>query len=325
MCVNKVFDEGYTVSSFKTGTVGDVTLISGTVAGKPAQRVVKKQKKWERPGDRDSWRREYDLYSADLGWVFSEDFRWPICYDAGIENDETTLWLEYIEGVTGDDLTVDMFEAIAFALGRFQGKIYAMDEFCLIDNLSKPDAMERFYGQNMTNEKIRDYMNSDDCHLPSELCEMMFEIDKRADEVWAEIKKLPLVLCHRDFFPPNIFYVDGCVVVIDWDSAGYGYLGEDLVGLIGEANDLDCMVENFERCVPAYLKGFAEGSGLVFQNAYVYERLVMHMGYMAVNPLTWRGDAKTVEQKKWDLAVMEKIYEMKGKFKENLEVFCNDG
>ena len=49
------------------GTLGNVKLITGeckTATGRiiPYKIVSKTQEKWERPGDPDSWHREYDLY-----------------------------------------------------------------------------------------------------------------------------------------------------------------------------------------------------------------------------------------------------------------------
>ena len=87
------FDAGYMVTKFNSGSVGNVALITGTIEGKPFQVVRKTQKKWDRPGDPDSWRREYDLYVSDLGKVFTDALRWPICYHAEISADETQLWL----------------------------------------------------------------------------------------------------------------------------------------------------------------------------------------------------------------------------------------
>ncbi|MCL1793189.1 MAG: N-acetyltransferase [Oscillospiraceae bacterium] len=112
------------------GTLGDVRLITGTAVSandeEHSYKVVwKTQKKWKRYSDPGSWRREYDLYSSDLGTVFTKSFRWPDCYLAEINTEETEiqLWMEYIDGVSGLDLTGDMYERAVEELGRFQGKL----------------------------------------------------------------------------------------------------------------------------------------------------------------------------------------------------------
>lgn len=73
------------------GTVGEIKLVYGvarTTGEKelPYKIVYKRQKKWERYGDPDSWRREYDLYETNLDTVFSNSFRWPKCYFAEISH-----------------------------------------------------------------------------------------------------------------------------------------------------------------------------------------------------------------------------------------------
>jgi hypothetical protein len=111
------------------GTVGDVELITGAAetadGGKlPFKIVLKTQKKWERYGDPGSWRREYDFYMSDFGSVFSgtPGLRWAECYRAEMNADENEyrLWLEYIAGASGTDLTGGMYERAALSSGGFR-------------------------------------------------------------------------------------------------------------------------------------------------------------------------------------------------------------
>src|SRR5690606_7255238 len=127
-----IISADYQTTPLQGGTVGNVYLVTGiaeTTDGEklPYRIVLKIQKKWERYGDPGSWRREYDLYSSGLGETFSDAFRWPICYYSEMNNKENEfeLWLEYIDGVTGLDMTSDMYEQAALELGRYQGKLYA--------------------------------------------------------------------------------------------------------------------------------------------------------------------------------------------------------
>lgn len=69
--ISKILGKPITGAEYQTqqlhgGTLGDVQLVKGMaeIAGGeklPYKVVWKKQKKWERPGDPNSWRREYDL------------------------------------------------------------------------------------------------------------------------------------------------------------------------------------------------------------------------------------------------------------------------
>ena len=306
MNISKI-DPGYQITKMNQGSVGQVELITGTCKNKPFKAVIKTQKKWERPGDPNSWRREYDLYTSDLGEIFTENFRWPKCYHAEINHNETKLWLEYIEGVSDSDLTVEMYEKIAEGLGRFHGKLYVEKPALLIENLSDADGMKNFYHYNRS--KKQNYIRQTDCKVPSHLRKMIIVMDEKSDKTWAEIEKMPLVLRHGDFFPPNIFYANDNIVLIDWDSAGWGYLGEDIVNLLADTYDVDHMVENYHRCVPAYLKGFSEFFDGI-ENPYIYERVIMHFGYRLIDEFTWRNEAKTPDEQRLDLDVLQKIYEM---------------
>lgn len=120
----------YHAQELHGGTLGEVRLVTGTAVTTdddclPYKVVWKKQKKWDRPGDQDSWRREYDLYASDLGKAFTGSFSRPECYHAEMNCDEIQIWMEYIDGISGRNLTIEMLETAALELGRFQGRIAA--------------------------------------------------------------------------------------------------------------------------------------------------------------------------------------------------------
>lgn len=282
------------------GTVGNVYLITGnaeTADGEklPYRIVLKIQKKWERYGDPGSWRREYDLYASDLGATFSNTFRWPTCYHAEINADENEfqLWLEYIDGITGLDLTGDMYELAALELGRYQGKLYLEQPAVLqsLNNLSHADLMKNTYLHYRSWPVVYNYIRSEDSELPQHLRQMLIDIDKHADEILARIEKLPLVLCHRDFWVTNLIYADGKIAVIDWDTTGWGYLGEDLASLIADESDINHMIEYYQRCVPAYYKGFSQYVDVshIADNC-VYEMILLVFGYRLVESYLYAED-----------------------------------
>ncbi|MUT65928.1 aminoglycoside phosphotransferase family protein [Paenibacillus sp. NEAU-GSW1] len=300
------------------GTVGDVQLVTGnaeTADGEkwPYRMVLKIQKKWERYDDPDSWRREYDLYTSDLGSTFSDAFRWPACYHAELnaEEDEFELWLDYIDGVTGLDLTGDMYEQAALELGRYQGKLYAEQPAVLhsLTNLSHADFMKNTYLHYRSWPVVYNYIRSEACEFPQQVRQMLIDIDEHAEEIFARIEKLPLVLCHRDFWVTNLIYADGKFVIIDWDTSGWGYLGEDLASLIADEADIDHMVEYYQRCVPAYYKGFSQYADVppVAEHC-VYELILLVFGYRLVE---WYLHTKDDDEKAKHLHVLQKIYEMK--------------
>ena len=300
------------------GTLGDVRLITGTAETANGEKrhykvVWKTQKKWERFGDSGSWRREYDLYLSDLRMAFTPSFRWPDCYYAEMNCDETEsqLWMEYIDGVSGLDLTGDMFERAAEELGRFQGKLYAEQPEALktMSNLSNADAMKNFYLHYRSWSKVYDYVRSDDSAIPKHLCEMIISADNNADNIWSCVETLPVVFCHRDFWVTNIFFVDGNIVLIDWDTTGWGYMGEDIISLIADEADVDHMVEYYRKCVPAYCRGFSDYADIAhITDLFIHERIILHFGYRLVE---WYLDADTNDKKELQINTLQKIYEMK--------------
>ena len=66
MLGTSIIHTDYKIKQLQGGTLGDVRLFTGvaeTFDGRklPYNVVLKVQKKWERPGDVNSWRREYDI------------------------------------------------------------------------------------------------------------------------------------------------------------------------------------------------------------------------------------------------------------------------
>ena len=297
------------------GTIGNVQLLEGVAKTEdstqlPFKIVCKKSQKWERYNDPDSWRREYDLYASDLGAEFTDALRWPECYYSEISDNEIVLWLEYIDGITGNDLTPDMLEKASLELGRLQGKLYADPPAVLkeLKNLSIVDAMKHFYHHYRSYDVVYNYVRSDKCELPQHLCKMIIDSDNASDEYHVHIEKLPIVFCHRDFWVTNIFFTDKGIRLIDWDTTGWGYLGEDMVSLVADEADVDNMIEIYQKSISAYLKGFSEYVDIShIPNNYIYERMIMHFGYRLVE---WFLNAESLGEKEYHKQTLQKIYEI---------------
>ncbi|SEO92592.1 Phosphotransferase enzyme family protein [Amphibacillus marinus] len=305
----------YQTRQLQGGTLGDVRLVTGiaeTFDGVqlPYKVVWKKQKKWDRHGDPDSWRREYDLYTSDFANTLTNSFCWPVCYHAELIDDEIQLWLEYIDGVSGLNMTAEMYAGAAKELGRFQGKLYTEQPKVLqeLANLSKLEYAKNVYQHYRSWNVVYDYVRSADCEIPKHLCQMLIDVDNSADEIFSRIEKLPIVLCHRDFWVANIFYSASKIVVIDWDTAGWGYLGEDIASLIADEADVGHMIEYYQKCVSAYYKGFSEYVEVSHISDHcVHELILIMFGYRLVE---WFKFASSTEDKALHLNTLQKIYEI---------------
>ncbi|MNI76067.1 Phosphotransferase enzyme family protein [compost metagenome] len=151
---------------------------------------------------------------------------------------------------------------------------------------------------------------------------MLIDIDENADELFNRIEKLPIVLCHRDFWVANIFYSDGTIILIDWDTTGWGYLGEDLASLIADEADIEHMVEYYRRCIPAYYKSFSEHADIshITDNC-VYEMILLMFGYRLVERYMNAGSGTKLQEnddeRMLNIHIMQKIYEMKSELEAN--------
>lgn len=318
MLNTKVVRAEYQTRELHGGTVGAVALVTGiaqSAGGDELQYkvVLKTQKKWERYDDAGSWRREYDLYLSGLSAAFTDTFRAPVCYHAEMNADETEikLWMEYISGVTGLDMTADMYERAAEELGRFQGRLYAEKPQYLasLSNLSRLDYAKRFYLHYRSWNVVFGYIRSDECELPEHIRDMLISIDANSDDVFRRIERLPVVMCHRDFWVANIFCTRAGIALIDWDTAGWGYLGEDIASLIADEADVRHMTEYYKRCVPAYYRGFAEYADIShIEDDCVYELILVMFGYRLIEGYI---SADSADEKALCLNTLQNIYAMK--------------
>jgi hypothetical protein len=262
---------------------------------------------------------------------------------AYINRDETEieLWIEYISGVSGAELSADMLEKTAYRLGQFQGRHSAKSDVlrgmnCFCDAGFTERAFEAWHTQSFTfdylitpecqmpehlKQKLRsgevklvpgksfEYacLRSDCFDVPAHIKEMLARIDERKSEIFAEFNTYPTVLCHGDFWCENIFIDGEKITLIDWDTAHFGFPGEDIACLIVDGMPVERFEENINRVIPAYLNGLSE-SGFT---SLPSEKLILTMclikfGYRMLQEHIF-------ENEPWGLAALEKLYKIMGK------------
>jgi thiamine kinase-like enzyme len=298
------------------GTLGDVKLLEGpgiTAGGKalPDKVVWKTQKQWERNDDPGSWRREYDLYTSGFGALFTDSLRWPELYHAEDHGGRIELWMEYIDGATGEDLTGAMYEQAARELGRFQGRLYAEKPAVLqgLTNLSTADLQIKTFAHYRSWRKLRTYLESEENGIPEPVCQLILGLYEGGDALCRRIETLPVVFCHRDFWVTNIFRTGDGIRLIDWDTAGWGYLGEDIASLVADEADVDHMTEYCRTCAAAYYEGFSEYADLShIEDNLIYELILV---MFELRLAEWHMNADSPEEKAYHVKTLQKIYEMK--------------
>jgi thiamine kinase-like enzyme len=305
----------YQTKQLQGGTLGDVRLVTGmteTIDGEKLSYnvVLKIQKKWERPGDPDSWRREYDLYVSDFNTIFSDSFRWPECYHAEMSGDEIQLWMEYIDGISGEALRIETLEHAAAELGRFQGRLYKQPEILRnIACLGDAAFMEREYGQWKPETVEYRYLYSNECTVPEHLRRMLIDTQQQAKTIFTNMKRLPVVLCHRDFWIENIFLSDGKIILIDWDCVGWGFMGEDIASLIADDTDVEHLTEYYCMLIQGYCRGLSEYMDIsTIENFNIREMIIIKFGYRILQKYMF---SQSSDVKNQQITALQKIYEMR--------------
>ncbi|NCA92839.1 aminoglycoside phosphotransferase family protein [bacterium] len=341
-----VLSAEYQTTPLHGGTLGDVKLLTGRAkitdgSEEPFSIVWKIQKKWERPGDPDSWRREYDFYTSDTENIFNGNFHIPACYHAQSDNGKIQLWLEYIDGASGSDLSVEMLETAAESIGDLHGKLYTNPDLlknitCLLDTeymrrendewhtqtyscdylcseeCRIPEHLKKWVRENLwdNNKSLEyNYLRSAECNIPNQLKKMLTVIDDNREEIFKEIGTLPVTLCHRDFWIENIFYKNGIITAIDWDRVGWGYIGEDIASLIADDTETEKLNEYFYKLIPSYRKSLSGYMDIPKNiNELIWKMILIKFGYRIVSDYMF---AVSDDIREKSIYRLQKIYEMK--------------
>lgn len=139
---------------------------------------------------------------------------------------------------------------------------------------------------------------------------MLIDIDDCKDELFGKLKTLPILLCHRDFWNENIFFSDGLIRLIDWDTTGWGILGEDIASLIVDGMGVERFEDNDRRLVPAYLKGLSEYLDVpTAEELCTLEMILIQFGYRMMQEYMF---SESTDEKNRGVNALQKIYEMRG-------------
>lgn len=313
-----IVNAGYQTKQLHGGIIGNVMLVAGTAEADggeklPYEVVLKIQKKWARQGDPDSWHREFDLCVSGFESVFSGSLRWAECYRAEMNagGDETHIWMDFTDGVSGKSLTAEMLERASEELGRFQGRLYRYPPPLLqtFANLSRVEDVRDYYTAERRETDEYRYIRSAGCTIPAHLRDMLIYADNETEAIYANHYNMPVVLCHRDFWIENIIYTYNKIVLIDWDSTGWGYMFEDIIQLVTDTVGTEYL-DYYGRLIPAYLRGFSEYADIpAIDNDYIWKMLVIKFGY---GPVGRYLAAQSAQEKALEIAALEKVWNLRG-------------
>lgn len=283
-----VSDAAYETELLQGGDVGEVCKISGMAltggCSHPFALVLKNQKKWERHGDPECWRREYEIYRYGLDRKLLQTIKLPKCYLLEESAGVTHIWMEYIEGSTGNEqLHAPELALAAEKLGELQAEFHLSGQRNLPYIRSYPAIRSSFdfwWG------RTKNALGTEIDGFPDELRNTLNDYAARADSLLNALDDLPLTLCQGDFYHDNIMFrtgIDGTdIYLIDWDCAGYGRMGEDAVDVLMEAfvyadRDVSLLSDFRKRIIDGYVQG-VRGGGVEFS---IDEALVRDMFALA--------------------------------------------
>ncbi|MGH4121393.1 MAG: phosphotransferase [Clostridium sp.] len=264
------------------GTIGDVFLIKGTCIKNTMSElnsetssciewsvILKILKERTRFGDPESWSREVKMYQSDIFNNLSSNIRVPKCLSISKnENNEIWLWMEHVNGKTGNELSLEDYGLVSRHLGELQGRYMQGDKLPKQSWLSTEflaTSQVVMWGTPAISWLLSNEFNPEECGLNSEILQKVIKLWSERDIFINVLNKLPKTLCHRDFNPGNIVVEKGIndiekVVLFDWDCTGIGVIGEDVADLFMETlvfydYDIDKAYELRETILKSYLSG----------------------------------------------------------------------
>lgn len=262
----EIFDVEYTANRLCKGTVAEVIKIEGSAKNHeyilPFKLVLKIQKKWNRHLDPLCWRREYDIYLNKLDKEISRFIRLPECYLLEESHDTTKIWMEYIEGMSGEeDIDDKKLSLAAEKLGMLQADFHEFGSFDLPYIRNFPAVESSF---DLWYKRIEEVLKKPISGFPDKIREILNQYAENSNNFLASFKSLPLTLCQGDVHHDNLIFKpenDGFdIYLLDWDSSGYGYMGEDAIDLLLEAflytkRDVSLMNEYKHKILSSYYTG----------------------------------------------------------------------
>lgn len=313
-----VKDAAYETELLQGGDVGEVYRISGEAvtddAGMVFSLVLKNQKKWERHGDPDCWRREYEIYKHGLDKkLLGKTLMFPKCYLLNESSDETQIWMEYIEGKTSEkNLHAPELSLAAQKLGELQAEFHRNGQHNLPFLRRYPAVCSSF---DLWHSRVKDSLDSGIDGFPVDIRLILNSYAGKADEIFASFSKLPVTLCQGDFYHDNFIFKETSagtsIYVIDWDCAGYGYIGEDTVDVLLESfvysdRDVALLPEFRQRIISSYVRGVQSG-GVEFSmsNDLVREIFALAWGFRIVDHYLYYQQHKVEQAKIRCLAILQ--------------------
>ena len=209
----------------------------------------------EPPTDYLYWKREPLAYESGLLDELPGGCCAPRCFGSDVADDGAWLWLEDVRDDLGPEWPFEHYGVVARHLGQLNGTHLADRELLLRPWLTTG-------GLATWVEQAAPAMADFSATIEHPLFARIYtaEVAERVLRLWAERKSLleaiagfPQAFCHLDAFRRNVFgrrneRGDAESVLLDWQFAGAGALGEELAPLVAATVTFDATME--WQCLP---------------------------------------------------------------------------
>ncbi len=246
------------------------------------------------PDDHLYWCREAMFYQSEVSRLHTRLFRPVHCLAQAETAGGIALELEWLAGAPGVAWSESDYEDAAFALGDWQRTLgRCPDEAWVCRNWLGGYLAARMDSYASIQDARRWRAFGHFTHKEQALVLRLLNVQ---DALLASLRKLPQVVAHNDFWPPNLFMLDRQVVAIDWGFAGSAPVGGDIGTLLFDAvfdafvapDDVRAMLRRLEH---AYTHGlgwqdsaelrFALLAGLVVKYLWFFGYLLDSPGVQA--------------------------------------------
>jgi hypothetical protein len=245
------------------------------------------------------WQREILAFQSGLLTQLPPGVRAPRFYGTTQNENNTWLWMEYIQETTSKQWSLEDFGRAAYQLGRFQGRYLVgtslPDQPWLTQSFfrnvwDKEGRWSRFMDPTSTENAWQSPITQRgfDDRQKSRVLQLLEEKGRFFDAN----DRLPQVLCHNDASRRNFMWSRSAktgeeeLIGIDWAFSGIGAVGNDLGQLVGTSLFFfEYSPLNAEMLEAAQLEGYL--AGLAENNIHLDARLV-RLGYL-ISLAFWMG------------------------------------
>jgi len=176
------------------------------------------------------WARESRFLESASSQISTSAFRPVHCHCQVATDKHILMRLEWLEGTPGSKWRESDYEQAAYALGTWQRTIKSLPDVPWVCadwlsgylSLRKNDLARLSERQTWTRKNLFSQQEQN----------LVMKCLEHLQACRAQLHRCPHMPAHNDFWPPNLFIVNGQVVAIDWAFVGPSAIGSDIATLM---------------------------------------------------------------------------------------------